>query len=81
MPRERRAFFGKPIPMIHQPNHARLRRILANQALDVEAASPVSPQKAAEILRHGTVHGQALTAKQRRLFHGIRAGWKPARLG
>lgn len=61
------------------PPGDRLRRLLATQALEVPGASPVTPRKAAEILRHGTVHGRALTPAQRRLFQGVRHGWRPTR--
>ena len=41
--------------------------------------APVSPAKAGEILRHGTVRGHKLTKKQKRLFGFIRGGGVPTR--
>ena len=58
----------------------RLRRLLADQWMDVPGASPVSPRKASEILSDGTVHGHRLTPAQRRLFQGVKHGWRPTRL-
>ena len=40
----------------------------------------VSQAKAKEILRDGTVHGQALSKKQRGLFGLIAGGKKPSRM-
>ena len=34
-------------------------------------SSPVSPEKAKEILRHGSVHGHALTKAQKGMFGAI----------
>lgn len=42
-------------------------------------ANPVSQRKAKEILRHGEVHGQPLTQKQRGLFGAIAGGQKLTR--
>lgn len=72
----------KPMAYHHHPPkaRARLRRLLASQSVDVPGASPVSPGKASEILEHGTVHGKALTGKQKQLFRAVSHGWKPARL-
>ena len=64
---------------VHRPR-GRLRRLLADQLMDVPGASPVSPKKASEILSHGTVHGHRLTPAQRRLFQGVKHGWRPTRL-
>lgn len=50
------------------------RRLRAGGAIQVPGASPVSSMKAREILRHGEVHGQALTRKQRGLFGAIAGG-------
>jgi len=58
----------------------RLRRVLADQFVNVPGASLVSPQKAGEILKHGAVRGHALTPKQRRLFQSLKHGWTPSRL-
>lgn len=40
----------------------------------------VSPEKAGEILEHGTVRGKALTPKQIGFFGLRRAGKRPTRL-
>lgn len=52
---------------------------ILNDALgvDVAGASLVTPRKAREIVKDGTVHGKPLTAPQRRLFQGIAHGWTP----
>ena len=42
---------------------------------------PVSRAKAQEIMRHGAVHGQPLTAKQRGLFGAIADDRPPRRPG
>lgn len=39
-----------------------------------------SPEKAGEMLEHGTVHGEPLTPKQIGLFGLIRGGGRPNRL-
>jgi len=57
-----------------------LRKELASQGTArVSGASLVSRKKAGEILRHGTVHGKALTGKQRGLFGLIAGGGTPSR--
>ena len=56
----------------------RLRKELAAQGhAEVEGASAVSPRKAKEMLHHGTVHGKAITPKQRRFFGFIAGGGHP----
>lgn len=58
----------------------RLQRELASKGqVEVPGASPVSPAKAKEILRHGEVHGQPLTRKQKGLFGLIAGGDRPTR--
>jgi len=42
------------------------------------ASKKLTKRKARKILRHGTVHGKPLTAKQKR-FMGARAGGAPVR--
>ena len=42
--------------------------------------NPVTKKKAGKILRHGKVHGKALTPSQRGMFGAIRGGKKLTRL-
>ena len=42
--------------------------------------SPPSQEKAKEIIRDGTVHGEPLTPAQWRLFYLIASGKKPTKL-
>lgn len=55
----------------------RLRGLLASQSVNVRGASPVTPGKAKKILRHGSVHGKALSRKQQGLFGVIASGKRP----
>ena len=65
----------------------RLRGLLASQgsahgpkrlqSVNVRGASPVTPGKAKKILRHGSVHGKALSQKQQGLFGVIASGKRP----
>lgn len=61
--------------------HQKLLHALAeNKSVDVPGYSLVSPSKARDILSHGEVHGEPLTAKQKGFF-GLRAGGgRPTRL-
>ncbi len=43
-------------------------------------AKRLSKRKAKTILSEGTVHGKALTARQKRFMHFIAAGGRPTRL-
>lgn len=48
--------------------------------MGVHSKARVSAKKAKEILRHGEVHGKALTKRQRGLFGLIAGGGRPTRL-
>ena len=72
--------------MLHADHakYEKLRRVLAAQldargAVSVPGASRVSPSKAREILRHGTIHGEPLSRQQRGLFGLIAGGGTPSR--
>ena len=56
-----------------------LEELAAQGSVDVPGASPVSKWKAREILSDGTVHGKALTERQRGFFGVIASGKKPTR--
>ena len=66
----------------HSPAERRVMAALMLQgSVDVTGASPVTPKKAKEMLRHGTVHGKPLSQKQRGLFGLIAGGGHPTRMG
>ena len=63
------------------PAERRVLQALMRQGhLDVPGASPVTPEKAKEMLRHGTVHGKPLSRKQRGLFGLIAGGGRPTEM-
>lgn len=63
------------------PTHRKrlAEQLRANGAVRVRGASRVNPEKAKEMLRHGTVHGHALTKRQKGLFGLIAGGGRPTR--
>ncbi len=58
---------GATVAVIVTPKHAKLKHAMLSQA------------KAREMLHDGTVHGKALTKKQRGYFGLIASGKKPTR--
>lgn len=64
----------------HSPETRRLMQALMKTGyVNVPGASPVTPDKAREMLSHGTVHGKRITPKQRRYFGFIAHGGQPTR--
>ena len=76
---------SRPLPVSFgtRPPALKRRRLLdelrKQGQVNVEGASLVSTGKAREILRHGTVHGRAISKKQRGLFGLIAGGGTPRR--
>lgn len=70
-----------PITLGTLPSKLERRRLLEELKkqgfASIEGASSISPGKAREILRDGTVHGRPITRKQRGYFGVVASGHRP----